>query len=175
MAETNTYRAVVISNTLQHSKNKGTPSVKIKVRTKFDITRPDIAINYTIYGDLWLTFKTIEKTLKTLEEVFEWKGKFIEDFNQPVLVGKECDVVVEEDFYEEKPTFSIKFFNRVGGLKIMESQELQDLVESVQPMINSARGITPDLEEVIKKTEPETKESEDVLEPGPVVEDDLPF
>lgn len=171
MAEINTYRAVVLSNTLQHSKDKGTPSVKVKCQTRYDVTNPGIAIDYKIYGDLWLTFKTVERTLKTLEEVFGWKGKLIEDFNEPILAGKECEIVVEEDFYNEKPTFNIKFFNRVGGLKAMESTELQNLVNSVQPMIDEMRGIVP---EPVSQ-EPAAAKSQGEGEAAPVVEDDLPF
>lgn len=177
-AERFTYRAVVLGNTLQTSKEKGTPSVKIKLKCEFDVLRPDIPVTYIVYGDLWLTFKTIKKTLKTLKEVFEWKGKFIEDFNQPILAGKKCDIVVDEGEWDGKPTFDIQFFNKIGGLKSMELTDLQSLINEVQPMINEEMGITQEEHEentANNAADNAAVEESEILEPEPVKEDDLPF
>lgn len=174
--ERNTYRAVVISNTLQTSKEKGTPSVKIKVKTQFNILEPNIAIDYTLYGDLWLTFKALKKTLKTLLEVFNWKGKFIEDLNKPILTGIECDVVVDEGDYNGKPTFDIQFFNRPGGLREMVTEDLQNLINEVQPMIDKEMGNRG--EEVKKASDQDmiaSDENSQAISVENVVDEDLPF
>jgi len=177
----NTYRAVVMGNTITRSKTKGTPSINIKLRCEFDILQPNIPVAYTMYGNLWLTFKTIKNTLKTLKDVFGWKDKFIEDLNEPILVGKKCDIVVDEGEYEGKPTFDIQFYNKPGGLKSMESTDLQKLINEVQPMINEEMGNAPGAgleQSTVKESEPELPAATSIDEAGEeitVVEDDLLF
>ncbi len=173
--ERTTYRAVVLANTLKKSKDKQTPSVNIKLRAKFDVLQPNIPVEYTMWGDLWLTFKTVKNTMKTLQEVFGWKGHYIEDFNQPILEGKECELVVEESEWNGKPTFDILFFNRVGGLKSMEADDLQNLINEVQPMINEELGIEEEDAVAEESQVSAMDESGEEIVVEPVVEDDLPF
>ena len=56
-------RCVVTGNALSKSSNKGTASVKIALETMpkdGEIVRP-------LWADLWLTEKTMERTIETLE------------------------------------------------------------------------------------------------------------
>lgn len=174
------FLAVVLGNTLAHSKDKHTPSVKIKCRCLHPVDDPSATSNsFTIYGDLWLTYKCAERTVKTLSEVFNWKGNYITDFNNPILVGKKCELVIEYEEYKGEMKPSILFFNRAGGMQQLEPDDLQKLVDDVQPVISDAikslRGDSPE-DATEDATMPPSKSHESVSE-GEVTstDDDLPF
>jgi len=177
------YVATVLSNSLATSKNKGTPSIKLKLKLDYLADDPSATIDRKIlYGDLWLSYKTTKNTLKTLQEVFRWKGVLVTDFNEPILVGKRCQLVTEESSYENKngeiiPTTNILFYNRLGGLKPMDVTELQSLVANVQPMLNEAiiaAGGTP-AQFPEMSNEQQDHQSQVAAEPGFDATEELPF
>ena len=177
--ERRTFMATVLGNSLQKSSNKGTASVAIRCRTLFDVEEPETPFHINVIGNLWLTYKCMGQTIKSLQEAFDWKGTNITDFNEPILCGKRCQIVCEEEEYNDEMRWKIQFFNRAGGLKKMAGPELADLVADVQPMINEMLGV-------------ESRATvEDDRDPGPaeedakftpveennpaIIEDDLPF
>ena len=160
-----TYLATVAGNGLSLSKENSTPAVTIRLRTIHNVATPEISENITLFARLWLTYKTIGRTLKTLQEVFGWKGKGIEDFDEPILVGKKCNVVCETREYQGKESLEVIFINKAGGIPSLPMEDLKRLVADVQPMINEALGISP----------PPDYSSESVGDPLPMPEDDLPF
>lgn len=109
----NVYHAKVTSNALALSKNTGTPFVEIQVRTTHDVHTGEVH-ETTLTGSLWLTDKTAENTIKTLDYVFGWAGNSMQELNAPVLVGTECEIVVEDEEYNGRTTRKIQFFNRPG-------------------------------------------------------------
>ena len=170
-----TFAGKVIGNSLYKSKVKETPSVIIRVRTEYDIAIPERPLVQTVTGNLWLTYKTIKKTVSTLQEVFGWQGENISDFNEPILVGKRCEIVCETEEYEGEERLKIKFFNRPGGLSSMDVSSLATLINDVQPMVDKMlhdnRAIDGTEEEVAKK------ETETMPATSPIntEEEELPF
>ena len=140
-----TYAAVVTGNALGKSKQKGTPSVTISLRTMYNTETPEVPERINLVANLWLTYKTTEKTIKVLQEVFGWKGTLIKDFNEPVLLGKKCNLVCEDEEYEGETRVKVIFINRAGGLRKMDSGELQALIEKVQPVVNDLVGAPPEV------------------------------
>lgn len=168
-----TYMAVVSGNALQKSKNKGTPSVKIKCTTLHDVLNPSIPVQKVLYGDIWLTFACLEKSTDTLRKVFGWEGRLISEFSEPILVGKKIEIVCEEEEWEGEVREKIMFFNKPGGLNSVAGEELNTLVDDVQPMLDEHfKSIGLDI--------PSGSMQEDsVPDPdsvsNPVSEHDLPF
>jgi len=134
-----TFAAVVTGNSLRRAKT-GSPCVFIRVRTAYDIEKPEEKWEMTVVGNLWLTYKCVKQTVITLQEAFDWKGHAITDFNEPILVGKKCEIVCEIEEWEGEERWRIAFFNRPGGMKGMETGEMDKLVSEVQPMINEVMG-----------------------------------
>jgi hypothetical protein len=164
-----TFSATVTSNTLQKSRKKGTPSVAIAVMTKNDISNPGTEEKLSLYGHLYLTPGAIERSLKTLDEVFGWKGNDISELAEPILEGIDCNVVVEFDDEfpgpDGEPFKKIVFFNRPSrGIPKLPEEELSELTESVNELLTRHR-------EVGEKGD----EAPLPAEPAGQVDDDLPF
>lgn len=143
-----TLAATVTGNTLQKSKIAKTPSVVIRYRTQYDVDNPGTPYQVNITDNLWLTYKTTERTLKTLQEVFGWKGTNITDLNEPILTGKKCNLVCDWEEYEGEKRLRVVFVNRPGGFKKMEDVELAALVKEIQPMVNEITGTKPGAEAI---------------------------
>ena len=143
MDEIKTYHAVVLGNTLAVSRDKKTPSVKIKLQTLYetsDITKPVIM---TVYGDLWLSYAATARSYKTLKEVFDWQGHYIEDLKEPILAGKKVDIVCSVGEWEGKPQLNVNFFNKPGGMRTVNDEELAHIIAEVQPVLNEVIGVDP--------------------------------
>lgn len=138
-----TFLAVVQGNALQLSKKAGTPSVIIRYRTLYDTNNPEVPYTVNITDNLWLTYKTTERTIKTLQEVFGWKGTNITDLNEPILLGKKCSLVCEWEEWEGEKRLRVVFTNSAGGFKKLEGADLRKLVEDVQPIVNEVTGTKP--------------------------------
>lgn len=99
--------AVVVSNALAFVGKNNTPSVRITVK----FTHEGKEIHLT--GDMWLTYKTAQKTRETLAEVF---GFMITDdlrlLNEPILADQKCSVVIDGEEWEGKERMKISFFNK---------------------------------------------------------------
>lgn len=100
---------VVANNVLAESKEKGTPSVKFQLAYKDAASGAES----TLTADLWLTDASVDKTLKTLLDVFGWSGR-ISSLNDPILKGKPCVAVCEYEEYKGKNYLKVKFINRAG-------------------------------------------------------------
>jgi hypothetical protein len=111
--------AVVVSNTLAFVGKNNTPSVKITV--KFNHEGKEVILT----GDLWLTYKTAQKTRETLEEAF---GFTIQDdlrlLNEPILAGQKCSVVIDGEVWEGEERMKISFFNKDRTPKRLSPEQL---------------------------------------------------
>ena len=124
-----TYSAVVVGNTIRRSKTKQTPSINICCA----VEQADGSRKF-YYGDLFLTFASIEKTIKTLQKTFNWKGKNIAEFNEPILKDLTCDIVVEHD--PKYDSDKIVFFNKSYSMEKLNIDELEGVVSEVQEMVD---------------------------------------
>lgn len=167
MAERITLNATVISNSLLKAKNKGTPSVTLKFQTHYDVREPSKPYETVLLTNLWLTYKTVERTLKTLKEVFGWEGYRIEELNEPVLRGKEVNLVCEWEEWEGEQRLNVVFVNKPGVLKKSEGPDLDELVNEVQPMIDGILGKASDVEKPVFEN--------GIIVPPESQEDGLPF
>jgi hypothetical protein len=169
------YLATVTANTLAHSKEKGTPSVEIQVRTKLNLTTGE-QIAKTMTGNLWLTASTADRTSDTLETVFGWAGQSFAELNMPVLAGIEVEVVTQEESYNGKTYEKIAFWNRPGE---SSARELKP-VEAAQ-----ARAIASQYDAVLRNRKakagtqaPAPRQQPTAAAPaytGPEAGSDLPF
>jgi len=178
-AERKTFMATVLGNSLQKSKKQQTPSVAIRVRTEYDVEEPETPVRMNLIGNLWLTYKCMKQTVKTLQEAFSWKGHNITDFNEPILVGKKCQIVCEEEEYQGEMRWAIVFINRPGGLRKMEGPELTKLIADVQPMVDEMVGEKMDIPRDEGEPPPVEESGEEISssagKPPPEDFDDLPF
>ncbi|HWL53842.1 MAG TPA: hypothetical protein VNQ90_15490 [Chthoniobacteraceae bacterium] len=111
---------------------KGTPYIQIPVVV--DEEGSDQNGNTGVYY-AYLSDKTIDRTVKDLNEVFGWDG----DLNalaggQQTFAGMECSIVTESDEYEGKEKIKIKFLNSPNRAAERLSQ---DKVSSLIARLNS--------------------------------------
>jgi len=94
--------------TLAMSKEKGTLSVKMCFETD---------AKEVLYHDLWLTEKCFDRTMDTLRGVFGWFNDDVREFydNHNALADVEVELAVEEEEYNGKTSWKVKFVNPVGG------------------------------------------------------------
>ena len=107
------YTATVESAELGQSE-KGTPFLALLCKT-------DQGEELTAY--LYLSDAAVERTVKTLREVFAFDNSFESVVQQ--VTGKPCSIVVEAEEYEGKTRMKVKWVNSVGG-------------SSAKPLENSA-------------------------------------
>lgn len=129
-----TFRAICMGNAIRKSKTKGTPSVSFKFFTKFEITNPLSPVNTYIYADLWLTPSCLDRTIKTLRNVFGWQGNNIKELNDPIFRDIEVDLVVQEN---ENKYNEVKWINKPSGVIGVEDQELSEICDSIQPLLDN--------------------------------------
>ncbi len=97
------YTATVQSAELGQSE-KGTPFLALLCKT-------EQGEELTAY--LYLSDAAIERTVKTLREVFGFDNDFEKVVEQ--VTGKPCSIVVEAEEYEGKTRMKIKWVNTLGG------------------------------------------------------------
>lgn len=68
-----------------------------------------------IWGNLYLSEAAIDRSLKTLAEVFAFNGDFA-DMDQ--FVGKDCSIVTEAEEYNGETRIKVKWINAKGGPKL---------------------------------------------------------
>jgi len=135
-----TLTAKVIDNSLSKSKDKGTPSVRIAFRTQFDVACPETPEILNLTADLWLTFKCLDRTFKTLKEAFGWDNAGqIEDLNEPILLGKVCNLVVEPDD-RDPDRLKVVFINRCSSITHSTATEAKSIAEEVRALL---AGVQP--------------------------------
>ena len=97
------YTATVESAELGQS-DKGTPFLSLACKT-------DQGEELTAY--LYLSDAAVERTVKTLREVFAFDNNFETVVQQ--VTGRTCSIVVEAEEYEGKTRMKVKWVNTVGG------------------------------------------------------------
>ena len=134
------YSAIVTGNSLAVSKDKQTPSVKIAVQTEYLVESPGVRVSKKLYGDLWLSYAAIERSVKTLKEAFSYTGP-IEALNEPILVGKRCNIVCEDDEYNGQVREKILFFNRHSTLSRLDGDALSSVLDHLSQLRASKPGV----------------------------------
>jgi hypothetical protein len=119
------YKAIVTSNILAKSKEKGTPSVEIQVCTVSEQPSGN-PVAMTLTGNLWLTPDTADRTTETLAYVFGWAGNSFTELNKPILAGIECEITVEESVFNGRTQKNIAFFNKAGSLGSRTKEPIED-------------------------------------------------
>ena len=119
------YKAIVTANSLATSKDKGTPSVEIQVRTTNELPNGN-QVALTLTGNLWLTPNTTDRTIETLAYVFGWAGNSFTELNKPILVGIECEITVEESEFNGRTQKKIAFFSKAGALGSRAKEPIED-------------------------------------------------
>ena len=135
-------RCVVTGNALSKSSNKGTASVKIALETMpkdGEIVRP-------LWADLWLTEKTMERTIETLEKTLGWQGKSFAELNDPVLAGVEVVAVCEWEVDDQgRDREKVAFLNSTagGGVKRAEDADVRSIASQADGFLAMARANNP--------------------------------
>lgn len=95
----------------------------------------------------WITDKSVAKTVKNLSEVFGWDGDLealAGMVNTGPFVGKQCEIVTEEDEYNGKTRVVIKWLNSPGsGGKSMDKEKAIALARRLSARSKDAATTTP--------------------------------
>lgn len=137
-------RCVVTGNALAKSSSKGTASVKISLETvpKDGSTEQP----RTLWADLWLTEKTMERTIETLEKTLGWQGKSFAELNKPVLAGVEVVAVCEWEVDDQgRDREKVAFLNSTagGGVKRAEDADVRSIASQADGFLAMARANNP--------------------------------
>lgn len=130
-----TFRAVVTSQALAYSKRKGTPSLQLQCRTKYNIEDPNTPAEFTVFAQLWLTYAAMKNTLKTLQRCFNWQPGDTSELDQQLFRGTEVDLVLEEEEYEGETKTKVKFVNKPRVLEHMDPVEVKALADEVNGLM----------------------------------------
>ena len=158
------YTATVESAELGQSE-KGTPLLALLCKT-------DQGEELTAY--LYLSDAAVERTVKTLREVFAFDNSFESVVQQ--VTGKPCSIVVEAEEYEGKSRMKVKWINTVGGVS---GKPLENAVSLLAQLSARAKRI-PAAAPTAARTAPVAARPAQVARPAPapkpaVLEDDVPF
>jgi len=141
-----TFECEVLDHILSESKEKKTPSVKIKLLTDFNVATKE-SIQQTLYYDAWLTDAAFDKTMEVLRDVLGWTGDNLDDLNgTSKYVGKKAWAVVVEEEYKGKMQSKVSFLNPVGGnaaLKGMDPISSASLADKLRGKILNYRQNNP--------------------------------
>lgn len=135
-------RCIVTGNALSKSSNKGTASVKIALETVAKEGEP----SRPLWADLWLTKKTMERTIETLEKTLGWQGKSFAELNDPVLAGVEVVAVCEWDVDDQgRGREKVAFLNSTagGGVKRAEADDVRSIASQADGFLALARANNP--------------------------------
>lgn len=141
-------RCKVIGNALGKSKEKGTPSVRIRLRSIAGVNNPAFEgypEERDLWADLWLTDNTIESTIETLEKTLGWHGKSFAELNEPCFQDIEVVAVCEWEQVGDKYFERVVFLNRVGGggVKKLDEDQVKDVVGKLDAVLTRHRQNTP--------------------------------
>ena len=147
-------RCIVTGNALSKSSNKGTASVKITLETVAKEGEP----SRPLWADLWLTEKTMERTIETLEKALGWQGKSFAELNEPVLAGVEVVAVCEWEVDDQgRDREKVAFLNSTagGGVKRAEADDARSIASQADGFLALARANNPN------KPKPQARPSRD--------------
>lgn len=88
------------------------------IRIPLIITEEGDNEGHEVTYQAWITDKSLERTIKTLAEVFGWDGDIEALAKQTTtgpFVGKPCSIVTEEEDYNGKKRVVIKWLNSADG------------------------------------------------------------
>lgn len=180
-----TFRAVVTSQALSYSKRKGTPSLQLQCRTKYNIEDPNTPAEFTVFAQLWLTYAAMKNTLKTLKRCFNWEPGDTSELDQQLFRGTEVDLVLEEEEYEGETKTKVKFVNKPRVLEHLEPAEVQALADEVNGLMKQVQqeqakdkpGDAKTLQSFSEQSSspPPTQETPNHIPPPDSLPDDLPF
>jgi len=137
-----TYLCSLTSTAIAVSQQKGTPSIRVAFRTESDIETGVLVAEIenapaALYGDLWMSEKTIERTIETLRDVLGWQGTNFEELNSGnPLRGAQAWVVWDYEEYEGKFHPRVQWINAVGGGGGLKKAE-PDVAARVAAQFNS--------------------------------------
>jgi hypothetical protein len=146
---------------LARSKLNKTPSVKFK----FQATPPG-GTAFEIWADLWITDSTVDRTEKTLFEVFNWDGK-LESCSSGDWVGTKCILVLEDEPDQNgNPRKKVRFINPVRVAQ--DPEAAAEAIAAAQAVLTKRRQrpIVGDLP--IPQTTSVTRH------PNPIMKDEIP-
>lgn len=122
-----TYAAVVTANALQTTQN-GTDSVAIQFQATNNLTANE-ECDKKFIANLWITPNAVENTIKTLREVFDYKGNSFVPLNDPsCLLGKECEISVEYEEYNGELRAKVRWINKAGSFSARRIKPVADQV-----------------------------------------------
>lgn len=151
--------ATVIGNTLKKA-NNGTDFINICCSVDIGEEKPK-----RFFGSLFLTYAAGERTYKTLRDVFKWEGSKISDFNNPILKGKKCNIVVEDNGEYQ----NIVFFNKCFEMDKLDSNQLESVVNDFQPILDEIMKKDGSYKEpVLHNNTNEQTESENFQDGSPI-------
>ena len=108
------YSAEIVSTALGESKEKKTPFVAIQVKTVRCLdTDEEKELKFT--ATLWLSDKSVERTVKTLREL-GFDGQTLIDLNYPdTMAGLMCEITTKTEEYNGKTEERVAFVNKPGS------------------------------------------------------------
>ena len=138
------YHAVILSNALAFSKEKGTPSVKLQIKTKTNLDN-GLPVEKILYADLWLSENAKTRTIETLRAI-GFAGNDITELNYPCLVGYEVEISTSFDDYKGNSYEKIDFVNEVGsfnnrGLKSIDDAAAKKLAASLNSVLRNSKNV----------------------------------
>lgn len=143
-------RCTVAGNALAESKEKKTPSVKIRLQTipGANPVLEGVPDSRSLWVDLWLTEAALESTIETLEKVLGWQGKSFAELNAPCFDGVEVVAVCEWEQNGDKWFEKVVFINAPGGggVKKLDDAQVRTVVSKLDAMLSNVRrnkGVTP--------------------------------
>lgn len=95
--------ATILDHSFRESKNKGTLSLCVIFQTEHG----------TLYGDFYLTERTIEKTIEKITAM-GWEGTDLQELNYgTVLRGNKCRISVEHEEFDGKTRAKVGWVNPI--------------------------------------------------------------
>jgi hypothetical protein len=147
MADRHYVRCIVMGNALAESKEKKTPSVKIRLQAIPGANPPieGFADNRTLWADLWLTDAALESSIETLEKVLGWRGSSFAELNDPCFDGVEVDAACEWEDVNGQWREKVVFLNAPGGggVKKMEDVQVRQVVSRLDAVLAKVRQNNP--------------------------------
>ena len=149
------YRCRTTGSALAFSKEKGTPSIALAFASMFDTSAPEEPLTTEnppkFYTNLWLTDKTVDRTIETLRQTFGWQGEDFTELNdQGPLDGIEVDIVWEWESYQDaggqdKWRARVDWINKpgTGGVKKADPQEAARIAAQFNRLLKPARAVAP--------------------------------
>lgn len=141
--------ATARGNALAYSKTKGTPS--IDVQFTIDKIGDDIPpgailkVGTVLTWNGWLTEGAFERTMKTVERCFGWRGTNFEEINQnaELFAGKQVQLVInfEPGMNDRNKLFpKVAFVNRIPQLQSLPAEDAAKIADDFRDKLMEFRA-----------------------------------